>query len=575
MKKRKQLLSALLVTAMLVTLVTGCGGEKEGGENEDTGNNVAEEQNNENEDSGDQEGDSVRISDEVITLTLAGPSGATAMDWNSTLQFAEYEKRLGLKFDATTYSNEQWASRVTLMMASDEMPDILSLGWSEMSRADVEKYANDGYLLDFSQYLDIMPNVQKAMEENPDWAKTITFDDGGIYGFTFLNNFGNTSYYHYYLLSQAWLDNVGMERPETLDDLYNVLTAFKEQDANGNGNPDDEIPMGMSSANTRAELPIKWAYGMNTTDYVLSYMVDDAGRVGIWDTTENNKEFLKYMHKLYSEELINQDAFIMENTELRNLAASNQVGYCAGEGTVGNTRELQEQMEWYGLVGFTQEGYNTTKSAVLDASYSAGFRLVANAETEYPEEIARFVDYLFTVEGSLSGGNGYEGVTFQWVEVDGYQIADHEELAAEAGYDNPEDYRNAVLAVNAFRLYTVPEGTIYDLLNNIDVAKLTDIDSECWAVTTVNATRAAAIRADDVTIMDRFPILFYTEEETAERATLVTDITNYLTTAKAQFITGEMDIDASWDSYMETLNAMGLERLLEIDQAAYDRYMSE
>ncbi|HJA93117.1 MAG TPA: extracellular solute-binding protein [Candidatus Eisenbergiella merdipullorum] len=590
MKKRRQILCTFLSIAMAGTLLAGCGGTEGGvdkvAENQQSTLSSENTENSgitENTESssagesteGQEDSESPRISDEVITLTVAGPSGATASDWNSTLQFAEYEKRLGLKFDATTYSNEQWSSRVTLMMASDEMPDILSLTSQTMTRGDVQKYANDGYLLDFSQYLDIMPNVKKAMEDNPDWAKTITFDDGKIYGFTYLNNYGISNYYHYYLLSQAWLDNVGMDRPETLDDLYNVLKAFKEQDANGNGNPDDEIPMGMSSGRRRTELPIKWAFGMNTTDYVLAYMVDEAGNVGIWDTTENNKEFLKYMNKLYSEGLINQDAFIMDDTELPNLMVNNQVGYCAGYGPAGNTKELQEKMQWYGVVGFIQDGYNTTKSAVLEGNYSADFRLIANAETEYPEEIAKFVDYLFTEEGSLSASNGYEGVTFKYVDVDGYQIADHTELANEAGYDNAEEYRGKVIAINAFDLCSFPQGTIYDMLNNIDMAELTDIDSDCWAVATVNATRAAAIRADDVTIMDRFPILFYTEEETSERTILVTDIRNYLETAKAQFITGEMDIDTSWDSYIEKLNEMGLERLLEIDQAAYDRYMSE
>ena len=124
MKQRKQMLSALLVIAMLGTLLTGCGQkEEEGGEKDNT--EVAENDNQEEDDS--KEEDSIRISDDVITVTLAGPSGATAMDWNSTLQFAEYEKRLGIKFDATTYTNEQWSSKVTLIMASDEMPDILTM----------------------------------------------------------------------------------------------------------------------------------------------------------------------------------------------------------------------------------------------------------------------------------------------------------------------------------------------------------------------------------------------------------------------------------------------------------------
>ena len=37
------------------------------------------------------------------------------------------------------------------------------------------------------------------------------------------------------------------------------------------------------------------------------------------------------------------------------------------------------------------------------------------------------------------------------------------------------------------------------------------------------------------------------------------------------FITGEYDIDGYWDTYVDTLKNMKVERLLEIEQAAYDR----
>lgn len=41
---------------------------------------------------------------------------------------------------------------------------------------------------------------------------------------------------------------------------------------------------------------------------------------------------------------------------------------------------------------------------------------------------------------------------------------------------------------------------------------------------------------------------------------------------KAQFIIGETDIDSNWDTFINTLNGMRLQRLLEIEQQAYDRY---
>ena len=51
----------------------------------------------------------------------------------------------------------------------------------------------------------------------------------------------------------------------------------------------------------------------------------------------------------------------------------------------------------------------------------------------------------------------------------------------------------------------------------------------------------------------------------------MTDITSYIQLAKSQFIIGELDIDKDWDTYTQTLEQMGLSRLVEIEQAAYDR----
>ena len=69
-----------------------------------------------------------------------------------------------------------------------------------------------------------------------------------------------------------------------------------------------------------------------------------------------------------------------------------------------------------------------------------------------------------------------------------------------------------------------------------------------------------------------YPQVTYTAEESSERTPLFTDISSYIKTMKAQFITGEVDIDSGWDTYIQTLKAMGLDRLMEIEQGAYDRY---
>ncbi len=546
MRRMKRLLSLLLALIMAGSVFAGCG--QAGGESKDNG---------ETDPSGNG----------VVTLTMAGVDNSQGADWNNTLAFAEYEKRLGIKFDATVYTSEQWASRLTLILAGEEIPDILAMTNSKMPRADLEKYAAEGYFLDFSKYLDDMPNLRALMEQNEAYANAITMEDGSIYGFPTYNKRGDSSKHGYYFMSQKWLDNVGMDRPESLDDLYNVFKAFKEQDANGNGDPNDEIPLGINASYYGAEFPILWAHGIYSKNGTYHLQVDENGEVQLMDISENYKDFLKYMHKLYEEELISPDAYVITNDELLALAQEDKLGL-SSHWTNRCANYTYDTNEWYIDVGYTSK-YSPERTVVLDSKINTTYNLVASADTKNPEAVVKFVDYMFTDEGAISGGNGYEGISFDLKNIAGYGTIDHTGYW-EDKYENQEVYRQTVATNNSgSALMNANVGTIYHMLENVDDETLKS--DEVWAVASANVLREQAIRQEGLVKKDQFPNLFYTEEESKERATLYTDINNYLSTMKAQFITGEKDIDATWDEHIAQLKAMKLDRLLEIEKAAYAR----
>ncbi|MFS6554331.1 hypothetical protein VPJ68_02290, partial [Parabacteroides distasonis] len=87
------------------------------------------------------------------------------------------------------------------------------------------------------------PNIQALFKKYPALEAMCTSSDGNIYALA--GWWGDINDYvpDYLYIRQDWLDNLGLEMPHTIDELYDVLTAFKEQDANGNGDPSDEIPL--------------------------------------------------------------------------------------------------------------------------------------------------------------------------------------------------------------------------------------------------------------------------------------------------------------------------------------------
>ena len=577
MKTRNKWLALLLGAVMTVGMLSGCAGTKEDTKQSSTVKESVQNTETAKEETAtqdSQEENSVRISDEVLTYTVAGPYLAASMDWNNTVQFKEYENRLGIKLDATSYDSDTWKSKMTLLIASDELPDIMVN--AGMDRLDLAKYGKEGYFLDISQYLDVMPNLSAYLEKYPEYARHLTMDDGAIYGLEPLNTFTQSTKSVGIYISQTWLDNLGLQQPKSVDDLYTVLKAFKEQDANGNGKTDDEIPM-MITFNGRyyPELPILWAYGIPSRKADIHESVDENGRVILWNTTDNYKEYLRFMHKLYAEKLINEDAFVLTDAEAKELVKTGIAGIsCEGVIDVSGTNDGDyDHQKWAGVTGLTSE-YNDKSIMVISSTISgSNFSIMVNADVENPEAVCSFLDYMYTEEGAISAMNGYEGLTFDLKDVEGFQVIDHSKYAEAAGLTSSEEYRQKIaVAAGAFSLLKINKYTIYDMLENIDKNLL--MQGDCLKLATGNAMREMMWRdakQAGVTILDQFPTLYYTEEESTQMSTLKTDITNYVKTVKVQFITGELDIDKDWDSYLNEMNKMGADRFLEIEQAAYDR----
>lgn len=567
----KKVLGLLMSAAMTTGLLAGCGSTQEAEstvQKEESKVSVSAETQQSTETEGEEAvSETGRISEETITVTIAGLNNYSDNVWNDTLQFAEYESRLGIKFDGTSYSSEQWKSKFSLMLASDELPDMVVV--ANMKAQDVETYGKEGYFLDLSQYLDIMPNFSAILEEYPEYAAAIKSDDGAIYALATLNTGDAVGMIQPVFINTKWLDNLDLEVPETLDDLYNVLKAFKEQDANGNGDPSDEIPLGYSDKNTRAELPILWAHGIYSSNEVYHLMVDENNKVSFGDISEKYKDFLKYMHKLYAEGLINEDAYVITGEEILNLFLNDQVGIFRTNSQLSGTP--QERVNNYDILpGFTSE-YSTEHVTVVGNRVGGGYNIAVNANTEYPEEIAKFIDYLYTEEGFISARFGYEGVTFDYVDVAGVPMCDS--TAYEEAYTGTISYDYVRRAVDVFTIMSTDAGGSFYVLPRVSDEDL--YSEEIVELAGQNVNREEMLRREDVEVVNEYPAVIYTDEELNERAILYSDITNYLKAAKAEFIVGEKDIESTWDAHIAELNSMGLDRLLEIEQAAYDRYIAK
>ncbi len=188
------------------------------------------------------------------------------------------------------------------MLASGNYPDIIQWQHNNSYVGGVSQLYADGIILELNDIIDkYMPNYKKLLEENPHVAKTLMDDQGRYLYFTPINPLvtelekASVTWWGL-MMRQDWLDNIGMEAPTTIDEWYDVLTAFKEGDPNGNGEL-DEIPFDAGAGGHLLFMP---AFGIQNGWYVDA----ETGKVGYGQYSEEYKAYLETMAKWYAEGLL-------------------------------------------------------------------------------------------------------------------------------------------------------------------------------------------------------------------------------------------------------------------------------
>ena len=509
------------------------------------------------------------ICDEPIDVTVAFVATGTNHNWETFDMYNRFLEDFGIRLHCLDFaSGEDLKSQFTMWLASDSMPDMMS--HAALSMNDAAKYGSEGYLLNLADYLEYMPNLCRLFEMNPDYRPSISAPDGGIYGLATveLNVFGRVNRVY---INRLWLENVGMEQPQTIDELYDVLVAFRDNDANGNGDPDDEIPFGFNYGAWDKDMLLA-AFGILTGDPNYSLQADENGEVYLANMSENYRAYLEFLHKCYDENLIDRECFVIDNTQRQEKVKSDVYGLFAAPAPfawAGKNMDYDANFNW--VAGLTSD-YNDIKYIPLANSISNQLSFIISAKTEYPEALCRLIDWALSEEGEVTVQRGWEGINMEYQYNDIFEgyIAN---MIIPAEYTSQEDYKlNKVLLNQVFGPYASRSvGTHYRLLLTAsDEAIFGDaaVNERGWSVLVERGRRAEGVVETNV-----FPALIYLPEEAEARATLVTDISNYVQTAAADFIIGKLDLENDWDSYIATLNGMKLDELLEIENAAYSRLM--
>ncbi len=210
------------------------------------------------------------------------------------------EEYIGAKLDISWVPASSYGEKLTATLGSGSYPMVLlvdtrSSSIIQNSRAGTFWEIGDK-ISDASKY----PNLSQA---NPIILNNISID-GKVYGLYRARTLGRNGV----SIRADWLKNLGLEIPTTIDEFYNVLKAFKENDPDGNGQ-NDTFGMIMTTSPTSFENLAVWFGAPN------KYGVDEEGNMTPDFLTDEYFEAMQFLKKLYDEQLINQDMATYDGTK--------------------------------------------------------------------------------------------------------------------------------------------------------------------------------------------------------------------------------------------------------------------
>lgn len=492
------------------------------------------------------------------TFTVMAPQTDYVRDLATNDYFLWVEEETGVHIDWMTAPESVIGERVNLMLASGQLPDAFL--YCGLDNTQQMQYGAEGVFVNLAPYIEEQGHyIKEAYDANDILPGSITMPDGGIYALAGINTCYHCVYCGRTWINQTWLDNLGLEMPTTTDELTEVLRAFKEQDANGNGDTTDEIPFLACGDTWRASTYDYLMEAFVYNDFRDRLALDDDNNIIFVATEDGWKNGLTYIRGLIEEELIDPASLYLTAAECQVISGGD-VANVGVAPAMSYWTTLSNNLEQY--VGLPPvAGPDGTRNAFVrqDTGYVNGQFAITSACQDVNSLFA-WADFQFSEEATYFSSWGPYGVG--WTEAEEGDIGVNGE---------PALYRT--LEINN-------EGEVGNSsAPNIALANRTAEFRLGQAVTSDDDSEYRlyiAAKAYSEYASDRYvPTLIFTEEEASRIAILKTQINDYVTEMTAAFLNGDIDIDAGWDDYVAEFDALGMAEYLSINQAAYDRVYAD
>ena len=509
------------------------------------------------------------------TATISGltnfPAGTESNPNNRTI-FKRLEEQTNVHVDWKAIQSDQWGDKIQLEMSNVKtLPEfVFNAGFGD---TDLLKYAKQGAIIHVEEYIDkYMPNLKTVFEKAPEYRTMCEDADGHIWALPWIEQLGyektaiqlldNMSF-----INKNWLDFLGLDVPETVDDFEKVLIAFKDNadklkaEFNIDG---DVIPMSciMNDGGQDPMILINgFGEGLGDPDPGRHIVVTDEGKVVCGATQEGFRKGLEWLHKLYTEGLIDVEAFTQDWSTYVAKGKSGRYGVCFTWDVANVAQVSMDDLiagkSWIPLPVLTADTTNLTPD---NGSFTSGFdrgRCVVTATAKNPALICAWLDQMYAPLQSPQNNWGTYGEDDDFDIFEMSQNSKGEPMLKHTwlGDASPVEVREAEAV-----------GGPLAILDEYYDVYVTCPDDAQYRLDWIKDFYTPDVHGKYV-----FPNVFMTTDDTKKCSDLQADLNKTINEFKSNAVKDGFD-DAAWNKLQSDLEAYGLSQYLEIHQKYFDAF---
>ena len=546
--KKHSLVAVVLVVLLLLSALSSCNGSTEDQTDQLSAENTATTQPTAGD--GATEATTVPEPGENGTVIIGHEENRVAgVSFADNLPlWAETERLTGIKIEWDIIAADYDDVMRTRIAAGAKLPDLFMLPRG----MDVTQIVKSGAILNLNDYVNdtYLPNLMQCYAMYPEIESKFKMPDGNIYTLPVKVAGGDNQYINpeTTIIRKDWIEKLGLDMPVTIDNWYTVLTAFKNDDPNGNGEA-DEIPFADEWYDIKL---LARAWGI---EYEGPWNVDENGTVSYGWIRENAKDYLTTMAQWYAEGLIYDQCVtvsgdVVEGYSLDDIVGS-QINWSASNSSYLSKHNTvdPERANWVPIM--MPKADENTKSLVYKSSVTnSGWFEVISADTENLDATLMLYDFFFSESGRELFNWGIEGVHWNWVDGEYQKTEEWIKTCEEDGMAN-------------YRIGGADNTPGWALEQTLDEL------FETWDVSTDIRTAVQEIKPQTSL---RFPSdIISTEDESKVITSKWPDISTYLDEMFIRIITGELPVEPTFDEFVAKVKELGIDEIIAVKQAQYDR----